>query len=560
MGVGQRYREALRHRDLRLLVAAFLVDAIGGWAYATVVAVYVFQRTGSPTWVAAFMAARWIPGLLLTSLGGVLADRFVRTRVMIVSALLSTAVMAAMTVVVAVDGSLVLLLGLTVVSAAVYTPYQPAAGALIPDVVNERELAAANALFSALDSLTIVLGPALGGLILLTGRATTALAINAVSFLVAALIVSRVGTRSRGGGGAGQRVLRQLAEGLTAVRTRPVAAALILFCALDSAVYGAATVLYSPMSIHLGTGPEGFSYLLAGQALGGVVAAPLAERLSRSARLAPVILGGILLQSVPFALTVLATTPVAAFLLQVLSGTGMILVDVLAITALQRDTPREVLGRVLALLHTALLATIIASSFLFAWILSTTDLRTSLLTVGAFFPIIAVLGISPVLRSDRRAVATVRALAPRVRTLESLDLFTAADYATLERLASSVEEEVLPDGSTLIRQGDEATALYVLVDGTVDVTARVDGAEQFLRTMEAPAYVGEIGLLTHGTRTATVTARGPLTVWRLPGQEFLDALQESRASASLTRTSSARLARTGGRVEDLTVVADDSES
>ena len=48
---------------------------------------------------------------------------------------------------------------------------------------------------------------------------------------------------------------------------------LVLYCGFDSAIYGASTVLYIPLSEHLGTGPNGYSYLLAGAALGGVVAA-----------------------------------------------------------------------------------------------------------------------------------------------------------------------------------------------------------------------------------------------------------------------------------------------
>ncbi len=78
---------------------------------------------------------------------------------MIVSALLSYFAMASMALVIAADGPLVLLLALTAISAAFASPYRPAAGALTPEVVPESNLAAANGLFSALESLTIVLGP-----------------------------------------------------------------------------------------------------------------------------------------------------------------------------------------------------------------------------------------------------------------------------------------------------------------------------------------------------------------------------------------------------------------
>ena len=88
-----RYRDALRHRDLRLLIASFVTDQVGSWSYLVVIGVYVFDRTHSTEWLAALGVCRWGPGLLLASYGGVLADRYQRITVLIVSCLVSAAVM-----------------------------------------------------------------------------------------------------------------------------------------------------------------------------------------------------------------------------------------------------------------------------------------------------------------------------------------------------------------------------------------------------------------------------------------------------------------------------------
>src|SRR5579875_4034467 len=82
-----RYADALRVRDFRLLVVSMLVDQIGSWAYAVVVASYVFGRTGSALAVTAVFSARWITTVVLSGYAGVLADRYSRTTVMTVSAL-----------------------------------------------------------------------------------------------------------------------------------------------------------------------------------------------------------------------------------------------------------------------------------------------------------------------------------------------------------------------------------------------------------------------------------------------------------------------------------------
>src|SRR6516225_10122386 len=83
-----RYRDALRHRDLRLLIAAFLVDQTG----------------------------RWWPSLLLASYGGVLAVRYQRTTVMVFSALASAVLMVGLAVVVAADAPVAFVLAISALS------------------------------------------------------------------------------------------------------------------------------------------------------------------------------------------------------------------------------------------------------------------------------------------------------------------------------------------------------------------------------------------------------------------------------------------------------------
>src|SRR5690348_7488235 len=102
--------------------------------------VYVFDRTGSTTYLAVATAARWIPAVLLSSYAGVLADRYDRARLMRTCALVSFAVATAMTVVVTVDGPVPLLLALSSVMGVAASPYGPAAGALTADAVQERDL------------------------------------------------------------------------------------------------------------------------------------------------------------------------------------------------------------------------------------------------------------------------------------------------------------------------------------------------------------------------------------------------------------------------------------
>ena len=545
-----RYRDVLQRRDFRLLVTAFLIDQVGGWAYNVVLIVWVFDKTHSPTWIAITTASGWVPRALCSPYAGVLADRYERTKVMVWSSLLSFMAMTGVAVVVAKDGPPALALVFGALCICFVSAYRPAAGAVIPDVVSEHELVSANALFGGLENLVVVLGPAIGGLVLVAGSPAAGVTLNALTFLAAGLLVARLEVRSHGAAGAkGESALAQFADGFRALRRAPMVVVLIVFCYLDSAVYGAATVVYVPLSERLGTGTNGYSYLIAAMALGGVALAAVANRFSASSRLAPLILVGMLMLALPFAATAGIHHVWMAIALQLVAGGGMLIVDILAITAIQRDLPNEVMSRVFGLFEAGVPATLLIASFATASLLHAFGLTTTLLTIGFGFSGAAVLGLLPLWRADRSAMVAVRALEPRIRLLESLDLFAGASRLAVERLARAAAEVAVPAEHVVIREGDQADALWVLVSGQVAVSARGEaGRSRRLRTMDPGTYFGEIGLLRRVARTATVRATEPCVLLRIEGPDFLDAVQSAGVSSSMLSQSAARLARTHPRL------------
>jgi CRP-like cAMP-binding protein len=104
--------------------------------------------------------------------------------------------------------------------------------------------------------------------------------------------------------------------------------------------------------------------------------------------------------------------------------------------------------------------------------------------------------------------------------LRSIPLFAELPPPAIEGLAASLTPVELPAGTVLLRQGDPGDAYYVIADGHLDVTQ--DG--RLLRQCGRGAGVGEIALLRAIPRTATVTANGPATVYRLSRDEFLTAI------------------------------------
>src|SRR6201996_8013927 len=395
------YRAALRHRDFATMLTAFLIDQIGSWAYNVVLIVWVYDRTGSTAWIAAATAAGWIPRILFSPYAGVLADRFERTRTLLVSALLGLVLMAGVALVMATGGPVAVVLILAAATAAVGTVYLPASGALISETVGADDLAAANGLFGMLENLVVIVGPAVGGLLLLLGRPVAGILFNLATFAVAAGLISRLRVRSTGTAGAdGERLAAQVAAGMAALRGHARARTLVAFCALGTAVYGASTVLYVPMSERFGTGADGYSYLLTAAALGGVLGAVLAGRPAPAFPLPAVIGASMLALALPFAATTLTTSPAAGFVLQVISGGGMAVIDVLALATLQRDLPRDVLSRVLGILESGSIAAAMAASFAVAGLIRWVGLPGALLLVGLGFPVIAAIGIRALVKAD----------------------------------------------------------------------------------------------------------------------------------------------------------------
>ena len=174
------------------------------------------------------------------------------------------------------------------------------------------------------------------------------------------------------------------------------------------------------------------------------------------------------------------------------------------------------------------------------------NLETAL-WVMALGPVgLALWGLASLNRIDRDTRDRAVALAPKVAWLEGLGIFSTASRATLEGLAAAAVDVEFQPSVPIIREGDESDALYVLTEGQVEVSAHGEhgGPERVIRTMSAPTYFGEIGVLEHIPRTASVTALTRCRCERLEGQAFLDALLAAPPSSALIENSRSRLAVT----------------
>lgn len=376
----------LHNRSLRRLLAALAVSQLGDWLYNVALLVVVYERTHSGAWVAAATAARVLPIVICGPFGGLLADRLDRRRLMIGSDAARAGAMLALAGVAAAGWPIVLapiLAGLATVAAA---PYPSCVAASTPQLVPEEQLAGANAARSAVNSACIVLGPALGGVLLAISSPTAAFLANAASFAVSALLVALLPAaqlrRPAATGTGHPRPLADLAAGAVALRRSRTALRLVGADVSCSLVYGAQTVLLVLLARTLGSGSDGYGWLLAGCGIGGVLGTALAPRLAATARPRLVLAGALLAVAAPLPLFTVAGSLAVAVALAALGGAGAMLVEVLTDTGLQQCLDEQVLGRAYGLAYATAIAGIALGSLLAAPLAALLGVHGALLALG----------------------------------------------------------------------------------------------------------------------------------------------------------------------------------
>jgi CRP-like cAMP-binding protein len=415
--------------------------------------------------------------------------------------------------------------------------------------VGERDLGSANALRNTIDNVAVIAGPGLGAVVLLLGSPSLAIAVNAFTYLVSALAVSRMRERSQPvdvteGGEAG--AVEQMLVGIKAITSSTTAGVLVAYSVVATFVFGMDTVLFVVLSRDvLGTGAEGYGYLFAGLGVGGVLGAGLVTRLERHRQLSLVILLGIAVYCIPTLLFLAVGDPVVGFVVQAVRGAGTLVVDVLAITALQRSLPRDQLARVFGAFNAVLIAAVVVGALAAPVIIGVAGLTGLLWVSGLVVPAACVLGLPALRTVDRTAQQRRAQLAERIRLLHGCDLFAAVPEGAIDQLAGAAQEVEVPAGEVVIREGDPADAFYVVMGGELRVTARAGTPEEAeLSTAEPGDYFGEIGLIERIPRTATVKAIQRSRLLRCDGEAFLEALTQLTASPALLETAARRLSRT----------------
>lgn len=116
--------------------------------------------------------------------------------------------------------------------------------------------------------------------------------------------------------------------------------------------------------------------------------------------------------------------------------------------------------------------------------------------------------------TERRIQKEKTDVAKRLQALKNIDFLKILDTDELEYVAAGLHPAEFSKGENIVEQGQETDWLYILTEGNAEVLVSSDGREQKVASLEAPAILGEMGMMTGEPRSATVVATSPVHTYR----------------------------------------------
>ncbi|HSL76897.1 MAG TPA: MFS transporter [Candidatus Limnocylindrales bacterium] len=555
-----------RKRDFSLLWLAQLISTAGSALTDLAAGIYVYRITGSALAVGLTLMVTAVPSLIVGLLAGVFVDRHDRKRILIVTCLIQAVIVGLIAVVIGIDALAIPgLYALLLLNAGIKQFFDPAHDSLIPEMASDEELAAANSFLSIAAFGSTAIGFAGAG-ILASIDLRVAFIIDAISFVVCAVLITLMGRYPMPMPDDEANVdviVANLKAGLGALFGTQVLRSLFLVGALMFFSFGLWNVLLLPMSLRELHATE-FEYGLqealtsVGFVIGSLFMARFSGRLPESVW----VFVGLLGMGICGVAYASATSIPLAILLVMISGFLNSPTSVARSVLLQRNTPRDLRGRVFSAYYVmrdvifllgmagAGLADVVNVRILIAF-------ASVLLFGAAVYALFAPgLGLASVraARARLEGAADAPALAGtafRPATLADFDLLigklpTFARLTPQQREAFVRDAQVreVPAGTRIVEHGDTASAAYFILDGSATAGIPEDGGYRGLSTMGEGDFFGEIAALTGSPRTADVVADADSTLLEVPAEALRSTMTVPEIQRLVFSTLTSRLMRT----------------
>jgi MFS family permease len=384
----------MRHRDFNLYWSGVILSEVGTRGTFAAVLYHVYQLSGSSLQVGLVGLAQAVALLVLSPLGGAIADRLDRRRLLQASQLLSllaSAGLAAATLLGAVQVWHIILAVLVNTSAVSFE--RPARDALIPALVPRSELVQAFALLNPSREVAILVGPALAGVLMAVWGPEAMYLFDVGSYAAIIVVLFFVRVPPVPADKIRPNLWASIGEGIAFVRRKPI---ILQLMALDlsAMVFGAYRVILPALATDvLAVGATGYGALSAIPSAGALVGSAIIYRVVHSARSGHIVLGATAgYGAMAIALVWAGALPAAAgFVMAMAAGAGLGLFDAMATTvrhaAVQLETPDEIRGRVTSIYQMASRGGPALGNLNVGWLASVLGPVTAL-TLGGLVPVL----------------------------------------------------------------------------------------------------------------------------------------------------------------------------
>lgn len=394
----------MRNRNYALLWSGQLVSELGNRFHWVAVSLWIYALTGSAAAVSFAVSSMFAGSLLVSLWAGVIVDRIDRRRILIAADLVRAGLTAAIPLLVSLDIRLVYV-DLILISVATAF-FRPAVFAVVPAVVNRRDLLPANSFFSAMDNAADIAGPALAGLLAQSLGYATLLYVDAVTYAFSAMCVfgmhiTPVKTSSMPRSLSPKSIWEGVREGIDYVRRDSFQWGLFILIFPSTLVGSGLNALQTPLAkgiIKL-TDPQ-FGTFQSVWGAGFLVASLVAGLVGAGLHKSSLILGGFFLGFLSTAMMGLTRNFEQLMVTAFAVGFANTLRYVGIGTVLMERTPSDLVGRVISTRQLALGLIQVISPLVFGGLAETVGVRNSIVimsligTAGTIF----VLGTNPAIR------------------------------------------------------------------------------------------------------------------------------------------------------------------
>jgi MFS family permease len=352
----------LRQRNFALLWVGQNISMIGDWVLFVALPFYIYALTGSTLATGIMFIVQTLPRLFFGSVAGVFVDRWNRKHTMVIVNLIQALILIPLFLVHSRD--LIWIIYLCALADSLVSQFfNPAQTAIIPMLVEEKDLLPANSLNSMSQELTRLIGPSLGGLLFGLLGIGSVISLDLVSFLCSAALVAMivlpartisveedqqaVDSANQAGIKSVVKVWQEWRAGIGLVKKEQLVSAIFIIIGIAMVGEGIIEVLIAPYVERVLHGtPLTLGWLMSAQAIGGILGSLAIPRLSKIFR--PGRLMGVCGLTFSTGIVILAMFPVLSVCLPVIVfiGSGAVGFFIPMLTLLQTTVANEYQGRI----------------------------------------------------------------------------------------------------------------------------------------------------------------------------------------------------------------------